>query len=186
MNINSFGQKLENDKKINKIFTQAEIVTLNKILIHFDNYLIDKTNIQKVDSAYHQFSEDLKYTESIEKLWKKICEDEETNDRFLNLIKGNQSIDELWTVLYITEDNGTLNYALQPNRDGKYMKLLNYLARKNKYLKDYKNGILVMGTIPPSLAFEFPRIHDFLDFNDEAVRLLVAIHYITLKTYIEK
>jgi len=178
------SQKLTDNTYIQEIFTKNEIKTLIKILDYFDSLVKESTKIQNIDSAYHIYCENLQSYNSPDELWNKLLENQNKTYNFIKTIENQQVFRELWNKNYLIKyKTDTIGYYLNPNINGKYLKLLNYLLKKDSIYISYKEDILSCGAIPPTLILCFSYSHKKFDFNDEVIRLFTALHFITINTY---
>lgn len=182
------SNKLSDILKVKEIFTEREINSMSEILIYFDNFINEATGISDIDSAYHRYCENLRYNNSYEEFWNKLKVNRIENDQFIKTLKKNDVFEEFWNVGFETdhETGDTVGFYLLPNINGKYIELLNYLCGDYPELIEYKESILAAGAIPPTIVGGFQNIHSKLDFSNEKVRLFVALHYITIRTYLDK
>ena len=177
------------DKSIDSIlknkFSQVEIKELKEIVRFFDYVVSTETKINLVDSAYNQYMENLRYNESSGEFQTKLMIDKSQIDSFINDYKNNAMFDRIWKIEYGTDrtKKDTLSTELIPNQQGDYFILLDKVIEKDTIFNEYKNSLLMAGAIPPSLVAGFQNIHERLDFNDQLTRLIVAIHYISIKSY---
>lgn len=79
--------------------------------------------------------------------------------------------------------NDTVVIKLRPNYLGAYINVLDRVIEYDSAFNEYKNLLLTTGGIPPSLVAGFQNIHEELNFQNEVIRLIVAIHYISIISY---
>lgn len=77
----------------------------------------------------------------------------------------------------------TLSWLLTPNLQGKYISILDKAIENDTIFNEYKESLMMAGAIPPSIVAGFQNIRERLDFDNEVIRLIVAIHYISIKSY---
>jgi len=176
------------DSRITEKFSEKEIKSLNEILFYFDNYVNGFYKDVPIDSAYHYYCEEALNCSSFEELWNNLSSDKTTNDAFIKRFRNNDLFNELWIGKYLTDHatGDTLGYVLFPNWEGKYIGFVNIICEDYPQLKGYREEVKSTASIPPTLVVSFQRIHSKLNFKDEKTRLFVALHYITIKSYVEK
>ncbi len=177
------------DKSIDSIFknefNQKEINELKEVIDFFDKTLKTTTKIDTVDSAYHRYMENLRYNESWDDFETKLMTNKSKIDSFIVDYKKNAMFDRIWKIEYGTDRTrkDTLSTELIPNQEGDYFVLLDKAIENDTIFNEYKKSLIMSGTIPPTLVVGFQNIHEKLDFNNELVRLIVAIHYISKISY---
>jgi len=178
---------LKNDKKINEIFNENEIEKLSEIISFFDGIVTKNTGIENIDSAYHNYCENLRYSESYDEFWKKIFMNKIEIQSFLNQMEKDELYKELWIKEYglINNRTDTISIMLSPNWQGKYIDLIDCLIENDSIFIFYKESILASGTIPPSTVGGFHNIHPKMNFKDEKIRLIFALHFITINSEIK-
>jgi len=166
-------------------FNQDEIKELKEILYFFDKIVLAQTKIDLIDSAYHRYMENLRYNESIEEFGTMLFIDKLKIDSFINNFRDNEIFDRIWKFEYGTDitRKDTLLTQLIPNQQGDYFILLDKAIENDTIFKYYKNSLIDSGAIGPYIVGGFQNIHERLDFNNEIIRLIVAIHYISIKSY---
>jgi hypothetical protein len=172
------GQGLKSDKIINKVFNETEIVELKKILTFFDREIQKLSDEANLFDCYHAYFE------------------QHINNFKLGTIEPNISIDKQME-FYKTIDNAVLHevwvgikekkqneekyrLVLDLNDKGKYIKFLKLLSSKNSAIKDYHEGYLFSGSIITPMTGNIIMNHNKFNIRDEKIRLVIAIHYLTL------
>ena len=165
-------------------FTQTEITELKEILSFFDNSIRDQTKISLTDSAYRSYMNDLRHSDIID-FNNKFLRDSARIDSFINTFNKTEIFNKIWKYDYFLDqfDCDTLAYQLMPDLQGKYMILLNKAIDMDTVFIEYKNYLQQYGTFPAIIIFGFQNNYNRFDFNNELIRLIVAIHYISLKSY---
>jgi len=168
-------------------FDKEEIKELKEILVFFDNIVSAQTKINSIDSAYHHYIENLRLSESKGEFETKLLMDKPRIDSFMNEYKKNKIFDKIWKIEYGTDiiRKDTLSSVIIPNQQGAYFILLDKAIENDKIFNEYKNSLITCGEIGPDLVVRFQFIHESLDFNNEIIRLITAIHYISVNTYTE-
>lgn len=66
------------------------------------------------------------------------------------------------------------------NCNGKFVRFLETFAKEDEVVKDYYNSFQSAGDIVPSMVARLQKLHKDYDTHDIRIRLLIAIHYLTL------
>lgn len=174
-----FGCKSEKESlrdypEIQKIFTQAEINDLRLILEFFDNTVCESENVNKRNLA-----------ECYEKYFQRLSKEAETGytdyrisekevEELFNQI-DNSTFNQIW---WIIDNERTENILL--NTQGQYFQFLKAFGKTNPKAKNYHEYLIMVGDISPNIVADiFLNYRDY-DIDDERIRLLLAIHYLTL------
>ena len=174
----SNDKKLETDKIIKKVYNESDIVFLKKILVFFDSEickLSDKTDLYDCYQDYFDFK------------MKQINIGEFTIripfDKQLELFNSFDStfIFENWGYGRMHERKEDKYYEyLNLRNDGKFSKFLELLSSENKKFRYYSETLNSAGCITPSMIGGLIINAKEYDIKDEKVRLVFAIHYLTL------
>jgi len=170
--------QLYHDEVVNEIFTEIEIEALCKITAYFDSFILNTTNSGNLDSAYHCYCENLKYSQSYEELYTKLLINEVEKEQLLCTLKEDGIFDHLFKYEYdcSIELRDTVAVLLVPNQSGKYMTLVNNLASESEFFAELKKSFEKIGGPIEFIATVLPNGHNVLDFNDEKIRLLTAFN----------
>lgn len=182
--VSTSHKKLLKDTDVLKVFKKEEISSLSLIVDFFDSFVLQKVKNQNINKAYHEYFDSISNSESLEDL-KTGIEWTTSNDleSLIKKLKEKNHFDEIWTVTYNIDfrKKDTLSSSLELNMEGKYIKLLTLLAKKDTIIEQYINSLMTAGIISPSLIEAM--LNDFYksyDFNNELYRLIWAVHYITI------
>lgn len=187
-NINS--KRLLEDSAVKAIFSSEEIASLNLIVAYFDEIIIAKTGTQNVGEAYSYYFKVLSNVMNGEELsleyYNALARPEDA-DTLIEVLKNNGIFDEIWFYSsfgrYNTRTGQNIDSAgvsLQINQSGKYMQLLGRLGNEDIIFKGYYDGIMSSSDPSPSVNAGIFSSYDKVDFRKEAVRLVWAIHFITM------
>ena len=182
-NCNSIQKcQLYHDEVVNEIFTEMEIETLCKITTYFDSLILNTTHSSNLDSAYHNYCKSLKNSQSYEEFYNKLLIHEVEKEQILGILKEDRIFDNLYTYEYSLSIDlmDTVEVLLVPNKMGKYMTLVNKLASESELFMDLKKSFEKVGGPVESFAIILPNGHHVLDFNDEKIRLILAINILSL------
>jgi hypothetical protein len=175
---NSFGKKLESDRIVKEVFTETEIVELKKILIFFDTEICNLFNKANLYDCYEDYFAKHQENDSLGILDPMIPYENQL-ELFSSL--DSSFISKIWelTVSYkVREDKYYEIYNLNSNR--KYGEFLKLLASKNRKFVNYAKSLENAGAISPSMIGGLIMFYEKYNIKDEKVRLVFAIHYLTL------
>jgi hypothetical protein len=181
---NAGGDKtsaMQKDPILTKVFTTEEISDLQMIVDYFDKSLLG--NADDFDSLYQQFFRKIDKSESYDILISKIHLDAPEFQTMLSRLKESGVYDEIW-VEFINKLNNkkTLDFNLK----GKYFQFLKLMSNEYPFLKNYISSIESMGGNNVSAQAGMNKIYySKVDFNKPVIRLIWAVHYITVVSSIE-
>ena len=181
---NAGGDKtsaMQKDPILTKVFTTEEISDLQMIVDYFDKSLLG--NADDFDSLYQQFFRKIDKSESYDILISKIHLDAPEFQTMLSHLKESGVYDEIW-VEFINKLNNkkTLDFNLK----GKYFQFLKLMSNEYPFLKNYISSIESMGGNNVSAQAGMNKIYySKVDFNKPVIRLIWAVHYITVVSRIE-
>jgi hypothetical protein len=167
----------------NNPFPKEDILDLRGLLTFFDNVVKQKTDIQEVDSAYHVYMEDLRLVDSYMARMERLQESKLDIDSFMVIFQAKDVFHEIFIKDYFFTDSkklDTLGHEYIPNFNGGYISLLDNAIVLDSIFIDYKEKLYISGGIPPTIVVGYQHIHQKLDFSLETIRLITAIHYISL------
>ena len=106
-------------------------------------------------------------------------------DSFIVASNDNSIFKSIYKTEYGTDISrtDTLTYQLVPNLQGNYLKLLDKVIEFDTTFVAYKEFVESSGDIGQPLKYGIQDYHNQIDFNNEIIRLFIAIHYISLKSY---
>ncbi len=159
-------QKLKNT---NGLFSKIEFQELNLLLHDFDSILIEEYNTSSIKNAYSEFSKYVLKNNT-------IPSNSKIDSLGKSVIKYNVFDKIWWSYKSSNSDKLKYNLASQSN----YLKYLKLIGEQFDFIKEYTNIIESTSDITPSLAFGFAKNIQLNDFENENIRLIFAIHYLTL------
>lgn len=161
---------------IMKLFNKTEMLDLEKILTFFDNQIFNKFKSKSLVQNYSLFYEkslmrldsgEIYLGFSYEKQNKLILElKESTFKKIWNLGKS-----------YNKKDTTSI---VNLKVDGNYIKFLKTLGKENIAIKKYVDDLIFNYDITPSQSYFFINNYESINIKDERIRLMIAIHYLTL------
>ena len=98
-------------------------------------------------------------------------------------------IPEIWSLeaiqVYGDSPQDTFR-TIQISLEGKYFEFLKETAKEDKLAKNYYDAISAAGDISPSLIHKILAYYDDYNTQDIRVKLIIAIHYLTLNDIFER
>ncbi|MCF8303284.1 MAG: hypothetical protein K9I94_08420 [Bacteroidales bacterium] len=176
----SIEYQLKND------FNKTEIKELNRILNFFDELVLNQTKTNSISAGYRIYMENLKFIKSKQDFNNRLFADKSKIDSFIKDYRETQTFDEIWVFEYgysYENREDTVTRQIIPKLRGKYINILDKAISKDSVFKSYKDVLIASGAIPPSVIAGFQKINDKVDFDDDLIRLIVVIHYISVKSY---
>jgi hypothetical protein len=185
-------ENLKSNSTITTVFNESEIEDLTRILNFFEEHICSTQHVEisKLADCYQSFFERMEEAVETGDIELKIPFEEQ-----LNLYKqiNESTFNEIWvlgkTMRFNSSDpleySDTLKY-LSIKYDGKYVKFLEELAIENNVLNFYHFSFKANGGISPSMIASLLTNYDIYNINDLRVRLVVAIHYLTMNDQFER
>lgn len=176
-NINKQEKKtLEDYPLIIKTFNQSEISDLKKVLSFFDNEMRIEFKSKSIQKNYSSF-----YKKSLKELDSGRIYVGFTFKKQAKLIEElkETTFNGIWDVGKSFTEKDTIN-VINLKVKGVYAKFLKELGKENKAIKRYIDDLVFNYDITPEQSYFFINNYDSLDITDERVRLMIAIHYLTL------
>ena len=154
---------------LNGIFTETEFRELNFLLQDFDNLLINESQTYSTKIAYWEFTQ-------------RVVE-----DNSVPIINGIDSLgqsvlkykvfDKIWWK-YKDSELKTVKYNFADK--SKYLEYLKLVGKESDLIKDYAERLESANDLVPSVIAGFSRNIKKNDLENENIRLIFAIHYLTL------
>ncbi len=186
--------QLEKFKTITQTFNAEQVKGLNEILAFFDEEVCNSLGM-----------EDKKVLDCYQKYFKKLALSVETGNLEINISYPKQTeflskinpdlFQEIWNegemrtpkrtkeIRNIKPDTIKLNFI---KLNGGYVNFLKSLAEENDKIKFYSERLQAVGEISPSMLADVLMNYKDYDISDERLRLVIAIHYLTLNELNEK
>lgn len=176
----------ESDKTINKIFNKKEVKDLETLVNFFENQICLGQNIDTTNKH-----------DCYESFFKHMVQCEKTGEIILNISFEEQkklydqirkkTFHEIWEQGWKTGNNNEEKlkfYGLRTK--GKYVEFLHELSKDYPIVDNYYNSFQFVGDIGPSMVATIIMGHEELDTSDIRIRLLLAIHYLTMNDLYER
>ena len=180
------SQNLDSNKSLNKYFTDTEVLDLNNIILFFEQSICasDNTDISLTHQCYISF-------------FKRMEKCIDTGDFDIKISYQNQrelynqilesTFNQIWSLSqerkFIGNDKVpviTFNYS------GNYIKFINTLGKENEIISEYADSYSSAGDITPGMIAMILVNYNRIDITDARMKLVVAIHYLTLNDNYER
>lgn len=172
--------RLPDDEIVKSTFSPGEIEDLSKILSFFDQQISmrDKGSEKSPDESYQRFFKELSEVKTTGDLSIPI-DFKKQNDLYTEL--NESTLKQIWSYGWIVKWGTTDTLKnMQLNRDGKFAKFLKKSGENNRVIKKYAESLEIAGEISPAIIGDLLKNYSNYDMNDPKIRLMVAIHYLTL------
>lgn len=177
---------LSNDETIKETFNATEIDDLLKIQSFFDKSigLTVTKNQKEIIKAYTDF---FQLNSEIEKVADLDLPINFNDQKKLYNQLDKKTFEDIWSIGWSTKmnSNDTLK-NVELNRHGKYVEFLKTLGKQDSIIDKYHNSLEVAGDISPAIVADLVKNHDNYNIKDPKIRLMIAIHYLTLNDKFER
>ncbi len=174
------------DETVNSIFTSAEINDLVKIQDFFEQQIssINKNDKGSLLKTYYTFFEGNSKIKNLGQLTLSI---DFNKQKELYKRLSYSTYDQIWRMSWTVQMNSvdTLN-RLELKYDGKYMEFLEKVGEQDGKIAQYCSSFKGMGVISPSMMADFVKNYKDYNINDPKVRLIIAIHYLTMNDFMNR
>lgn len=179
---NSHVESLATEPTINSVYSQNEIEDLTTILDFFESQIcqIYKLDGENTLDCYRSFFEQMKSLMETGEFDTKISF-EKQKELYQQISKS--TFDKIWTYTWViknTQDSRDTLKSIIWNYEGKHIDFLKVFAEDNDVVKRYIDANLASGDISPMMIADIQMFYEKYDINDIRMRLLIAIHYLTL------
>lgn len=166
-----------NNSLIDENFSKLEKKQIIELMQIMDSLIFAETNVKNIDSAYIMFlvkitNQQYDYSDSNHISSVNIA------SRFSDSIV----FDRIWIKEYGIDPKTKQNVKewLAFNVNGKYLKFLEQLSRRETHIYGYYKSVSEMNCILPSTKVWFFNNFDTLDFSDPDIRFMTIVHFITI------
>jgi len=177
---------LSNDEAIKESFNKSEIKDLSKIQRFFDQSIgvTDYTNEKEILKAYSDF---FKVNTEIEMASEIKIPFSISAQKDLNNQLDKSFFDEIWIYREtIANNTGDTLTDMELNLSGKFVAFLKKQGLQDKKFENYYKTISLAGDVSPSLVAVIAKNFNDYDIEDPKIRLLIAIHYLTINDNLNK
>ena len=177
---------LSNDSTVKMVFDSSEINDLLKIQDFFDKSigLTDKNKDEDVLKVYADFFNTNSEIEKVADLELPINFNDQ-KDLYNQIDK--KTFENIWSIGWSRkmDSNDTLK-NVELNRHGKYVEFLKTLGKQDSIIDKYCTGLEVAGDISPAMVADLVKNYNNYNIKDPKIRLMIAIHYLTLNDKFER
>ena len=172
---------LMNDNLVNNYYNSTEIAELMRIQLFFDEAIgitnmLDTDELENAYSQLFMLNKDIKQASELQ-----IPFDEEDVRALFGKIDVDV-INDIWGQnSFITGIVSEGSKDLEINANGEFVRLLKEMGEKDLQAKEYYNSLKLPGDITPNLVASLAKASDQYNIDDPKIRLLIAIHYITIR-----
>ncbi|WP_159523903.1 hypothetical protein [Sunxiuqinia indica] len=177
---------LSNDQTIKEWFNTTEINDLVKIQSFFDRS-IGLTESDKQENLEKEYTDFFLQNSGIEKVSDfKLSINFSDQKKLYNQL-DQKTFDDIWKISWSTKwnSNDTLKH-IQLNRQGKYVQFLKTFGEQGTVINSYYNSLEIAGDISPTMVADLVKNYKNYNINDPKIRLIIAIHYLTLNDQFER
>lgn len=177
---NTSELKLANDSTISSVFNPTEIEDLSKILSFFEHQIcsVEKMETSNIEACYQSFLERIKRETENGLIPLHISFKEQKT--LYQQIKDS-TFNQIWVFNQQTmpNSNDTLK-SIGLKHNGKYIEFLSEYGKLNSVIDTYYNNYIASGDLGPSMVNELIQNYQVYDLSQVNIRLIIAIHYLTL------
>lgn len=177
---------LSNDQTIKESFNSTEINDLTKIQRFFDKSIgLTKSDKQEdLERVYTDFFLQNAYIEKISDF--KLSINFNDQKELYNQL-DQKTFNNIWTISWSTKwgSNDTLKH-IKLNHQGKYVEFLKASGEHDSVINNYCNSLEIAGDISPTMVADLIKNYKNYKVNNPKIRLLIAIHYLTLNDQFER
>jgi hypothetical protein len=164
------------DESINMYFSDEDISSLSITLEGFDSLMLKAYPAEEVSKAYACFFDELTNEKHYSELINKVR----------SVIHARLQSDmpaETFEKIWVQNDLNNME-QIDFQYNGKYHIFLKQLLANPKYknIGEYIESIETMGGFSPMCTMFFQHNYENLELNDDTIRLIIAINFITLSS----
>ena len=164
---------------VKAVFHEEEIRDLAKIIAFFNEAICKSEHLDNsnVLACYERY-------------FRRMQEAEETGNLAINIPRQEQetllreispgTFEQIWAHGKAWAKGTDTLDILNIKPEGKFMAFLQAYGKANPKAKDYAEKFEVVGDISPSMIADVLINHQAYDVRDERMKLLIAVHYLTL------
>jgi hypothetical protein len=175
---NQSKNELKNIQSVKKHFSEEEIKDLSEIVSYFDERIRFEKTIKK---PYNDFFQHLSKAETNHEITRIVEDYLPENQEIFNKI-SKDVFNKIWKSknVYNPATNDSIK-ILSLNYGGDYYQFLGDFSKSgNPILSEYFESFEIAGDLSPTMVALLQKKWDQLDLKNEGVRLIIAIHYVTI------
>jgi len=175
----SQDEGIRNNETVLKVFSPSEAEGLEKICDFFTNVICDTTKETNPADCYSNYMADLKAETPLIGAYPYLFSKIEQDDFFESI--DSDLFSEIWRMddVISGEDNNTW-IELGLNNRGKYAEYLELLGEEFVSIKEYHDDLMYGGLLTAAAQAKVLMFPENYDVNDARIRLVIAIHYLTI------
>lgn len=177
----SDSKTLSDYEDVNQRFEPTEIKDLEKIIGFFNTAICESEGIKdgNVLHCYEKYFKRMRKSEQTGKI--EIAISYQDQEKLMNEI----SLDSFDDILRYKKSWKKGMHQASSIAEGKYVKFLKEVGNDHEKVKTYADRLAATGDISPSLVAEVLINYKDFDVRDDRVKLLIAIHYLTMNQHKE-
>ncbi|WP_321288302.1 hypothetical protein [uncultured Sunxiuqinia sp.] len=177
---------LSNDETIKESFNSTEINDLTKIQSFFDKSIgltenKNQENLEKVYTYFFLENSDIEKAANF-KLSINFNDQKELYNQL-----DEKTFNDIWEISWSKKwnSNDTIKHV-QLNRQGKYVQFLKTFGEQDSVINNYYNSLEIAGDISPAMVADLAKNYKNYNVKDPKIRLIIAIHYLTINDQLER
>ena len=177
---------LKSDKHLTEIFSNNELVEIEKMISYVDNRVVELTGNRDINEAYHQLFDKIDKTMQDSSKFLVPFEEEEKYEFMQSL--DSTIFSEFWTIGRVRKavyqdsiyENGY--QFLELSISGRYVAdYLQKIGEDDAYYKSEKETIKMAGGLAPSIVARFLKNHNGFDFTIPKHRLWATVFILRIE-----
>ena len=170
------------DGLLEAVFDENELESVTTILNFYDNWIVQNTGINKIDSAYITYFYRKEYNVDLEQFYEMYHIPQRQLDSIILICEEKWTFHNLWEYEYIRYKRvpDTLFVGLYPNIHGVYWRFVEALQKESDIITPYIESIESAGDYSHMLMYGIPLASKEIDFTKEYWRLFYALHFIAV------
>ena len=179
---------LKSDKHLTEIFSNNELVEIEKIINYVDNRVVELTGSRDINEAYHKLFDKLLHPIQDGSTYSYLVpfEEEEKYEFLQNL--DSTVFSEFWTIGRVRKavyqdsiyENGY--QFLELSSSGRYVAdYLQKIGEEDAYYKSEKETIIMAGGLSPTIVAWFLKNHNGFDFTIPKHRLWATVFILRIE-----
>lgn len=170
---------IKNNETVRKVFSSSEAQGLEEIHDFFTDKICAETGKNDPAECYETYMLDLKAETPSTGVYPYFCSKSEQDELLNNL--DTDLFSEIWRYENVAggENNGSWT-EIELNHEGKYAEFLDLLGNDYLSINEYQNALHSRGALTSSIQTSVLMFPENYDVQDERIRLVIAIHYLTV------
>lgn len=174
----SAPKSLEENETLLKVFSQSEATGLQEIHDYFSDQICEMTGESDPASCFENFMSGIKEESPKSGALPDLHDKKEQDDFFASIDK--ELFDQIWDKNDFMDASGIKKSNLELKNQGKYTDFLLEFGKEDPSIAKYHDMLLGAGFISASMVADVMMFPEKYDVNNVCVRLVIAIHYLTV------